>query len=340
MSNNDDVIILKNNQTTGIVPAADELVLGEVAINTADGIIYTKKNDGSIVAVGVVGSNPNSTDSIPEGSTNLYYTDARVQLAAPVKSVAGRTGNIELTKNDVGLNNVDNTSDINKPISTSVQTALSEKSDLTHQHNNIDNFTTSIGAESSLSTSIGSRNTSLGHSALSINSTGSNNSAIGSPALWQNKTGTNNTSVGAWSMIYNDSGSDSVGVGTAALTNNVNGSRNTAVGSAALFNTTTGIDNISIGAFSAINNSTGSNNIVVGSNANLSGNNLNNCIVLGSNATATISGQFVLGSSNNPLNTSLAVGPAGTASSLPSRPLGYLQIRLNNALVKIPFYSE
>ncbi len=34
-----------------------------------------------------------------------------------------------LNKNDVGLNNVDNTSDLNKPISTATQTALNGKQD-------------------------------------------------------------------------------------------------------------------------------------------------------------------------------------------------------------------
>ncbi|MDR2858934.1 MAG: hypothetical protein LBV64_00870 [Mediterranea sp.] len=42
-----------------------------------------------------------------------------------VTSVAGRTGDVTLTSTDVGLSNVDNTSDANKPISTAIQTALS-----------------------------------------------------------------------------------------------------------------------------------------------------------------------------------------------------------------------
>lgn len=44
-----------------------------------------------------------------------------------VTSVAGRTGNVVLTKSDVGLANVDNTSDANKPVSTATQTALNGK---------------------------------------------------------------------------------------------------------------------------------------------------------------------------------------------------------------------
>lgn len=44
-----------------------------------------------------------------------------------VASVNSYTGNVTLTKSDVGLSNVDNTSDANKPISTATQTALDGK---------------------------------------------------------------------------------------------------------------------------------------------------------------------------------------------------------------------
>lgn len=46
-----------------------------------------------------------------------------------VTSVAGQTGAVSLTKSDVGLGNVDNTSDENKPISTATQEALDQKQD-------------------------------------------------------------------------------------------------------------------------------------------------------------------------------------------------------------------
>ncbi len=46
-----------------------------------------------------------------------------------VISVNGRTGEVVLTKTDVGLGNVDNTADINKPVSKPQQTALDAKAD-------------------------------------------------------------------------------------------------------------------------------------------------------------------------------------------------------------------
>jgi hypothetical protein len=47
-----------------------------------------------------------------------------------VTSVATRTGDVTLTKTDVGLANVDNTTDANKPVSTAQQTALNLKANI------------------------------------------------------------------------------------------------------------------------------------------------------------------------------------------------------------------
>lgn len=47
-----------------------------------------------------------------------------------VSSVAGRAGDVVLTKTDVGLANLDNTSDANKPVSTAQQTALDLKANV------------------------------------------------------------------------------------------------------------------------------------------------------------------------------------------------------------------
>ena len=47
--------------------------------------------------------------------------------SSAVASVAGKTGVVTLVKADVGLNNVDNTSDAAKPVSTATQTALDAK---------------------------------------------------------------------------------------------------------------------------------------------------------------------------------------------------------------------
>lgn len=58
------------------------------------------------------------------GSAYVYITSGAVD------SVAGKTGVVTLVKTDVGLSDVDNTSDINKPISTAQQSALDLKANL------------------------------------------------------------------------------------------------------------------------------------------------------------------------------------------------------------------
>ena len=52
----------------------------------------------------------------------------------PVVSVNGKYGAVNLVKADLGLGNVDNTSDLDKPISTATQAALGGKSDSGHAH--------------------------------------------------------------------------------------------------------------------------------------------------------------------------------------------------------------
>lgn len=64
------------------------------------------------------------------GTSYIYITSGGGGSGA-VDSVAGKTGVVILNKNDVGLNQVDNTSDVNKPISTATQTALNTKIDTT-----------------------------------------------------------------------------------------------------------------------------------------------------------------------------------------------------------------
>lgn len=60
---------------------------------------------------------------------NLTTLRAEGGAAAPVQSVASKTGAVTLVKDDVGLGNVDNTSDAAKPVSTATQTALNAKQD-------------------------------------------------------------------------------------------------------------------------------------------------------------------------------------------------------------------
>ena len=70
-------IQLRRSAVQGVVPTTAQLQLGEIAINTYDGKVFIKRNDGDDY---IVQLNPLNTGELAEGS-NLYYTDARVNAA-------------------------------------------------------------------------------------------------------------------------------------------------------------------------------------------------------------------------------------------------------------------
>jgi len=65
-----------------------------------------------------------------ENSADSAAASAAIAASAPVTSVAGKTGAVTLSKSDVGLGSVSNTSDAAKPVSTATQTALNAKASL------------------------------------------------------------------------------------------------------------------------------------------------------------------------------------------------------------------
>lgn len=97
---------------------------------SADGSVVVRTTNNRIT----VGT-PTATDD----ATTKNYVDTAIAAipAAPVTSVAGKTGAVTLVKGDVGLGNVDNTSDANKPISTATQSALDGKQALLTSGTNI-----------------------------------------------------------------------------------------------------------------------------------------------------------------------------------------------------------
>lgn len=93
---------------------------GSQAISTVTGLqgaLDAKEAAGT--AATAVSSHVAAGDPHPQ-----YTTAAEAAAAAPVQSVAGKTGAVTLAKADVGLSNADNTSDANKPVSTAQAAAI------------------------------------------------------------------------------------------------------------------------------------------------------------------------------------------------------------------------
>lgn len=87
--------------------------------------------------------------TFPDANCTLQ---AQLVSGTNIKTIEGQSilgsGNIDITKSDVGLGNVDNTSDLNKPISTATQTALNAKQDTLVSGTNIKtiNSTSLVGS--------------------------------------------------------------------------------------------------------------------------------------------------------------------------------------------------
>jgi trimeric autotransporter adhesin len=178
----------------GVLVAADKAKLdgieagAQVNVGTNLGITGTGNNR-------TVTSSTGSNVTIPVATTTtagwLSTTDKSkldgIQAGAQVNSVtsvAGRTGAVVLTKTDVGLGNVDNTSDLAKPISTATQSALDNKVDkVAGKGLSTEDYTTAeqtklagieAGAQVNVGTNLGSSGT--GTTRTITSSTGSNTS--------------------------------------------------------------------------------------------------------------------------------------------------------------------
>ncbi|NTW61855.1 hypothetical protein HGB25_00345, partial [Candidatus Saccharibacteria bacterium] len=108
-----------DNSTGGAsaVTSVDGLT-GAVSLSSSYIAAADKDIDGTLAA--------NSDTKVPSQKAVKTYADTKVPQSRTVNGQA-LTSNISLTKTDVGLANVDNTSDANKPISSATQTALNAK---------------------------------------------------------------------------------------------------------------------------------------------------------------------------------------------------------------------
>lgn len=133
-------------------------------------------------------SNAGVMSAADKSKLNGIATGAQVNT---VDSVAGKTGVVSLVKADVGLGNVDNTSDANKPVSTATQTALNGKANTSHTHTQ---------SESHNSADTDSSTTALHHTI----GTGANQAAAGNHghAAYVDKAGGNIATLADSSIQY------------------------------------------------------------------------------------------------------------------------------------------
>lgn len=111
---------------TGTLPSS---VLPPLAVNE----VFVVADQAAMLAL--TAQRGDVAKRLDNSNTYILSTDSPGTLAdwveitasGDVLTVNGQTGTVVLTKADVGLSNVDNTSDANKPVSTATQTALNLK---------------------------------------------------------------------------------------------------------------------------------------------------------------------------------------------------------------------
>lgn len=227
-----------------------------------------------------------------------------------------------LDKTAVGLANVDNTSDLNKPVSMATQTALNLKANLaspnltgvpTAPTATVGTNTTQIATTAFvLANNINIphllfnttnktiwnngkggdfRNLSYGSNSFESNSGGVLNTAIGNNTLKLSTTGAGNTALGDGSLSSLINGNSNIGVGYLSGSGITSGANNVCVGFASLSNITTGSNNTHIG-YGGLSTgiTTGWGNSIFGANVTGLSSTLTNNIIL-ANGTGAIKAQ-------------------------------------------------
>tara|TARA_R100000231_G_scaffold94825_1_gene71097 strand:+ start:1591 stop:2901 length:1311 start_codon:yes stop_codon:yes gene_type:complete len=314
-------IIKQKRGTTD--PGASDLVVGELAINTTDGGVFTKTDGGTVVEVGGSGG---ATDIDGLSDAVTYNSGQSIGIGAnALDSEDGGSfrkntavGYDALTAVTTGQYNVALGYQAGKTISTaSKNTAIGVWALRDSDPSTDDSENTAVGYFSQANATTGIENTSVGAwSAYSL-TTGTKNVAVGVDVLKDITTGSNNTAVGHGAAESLTTGTAGVYIGSSAgyssttSTNNAyigfeaayysTGSANVALGWKALYGSsgnTTGSNNTCIGKASGSSMTSGATNTFVGSNAGdvvTTGSN-NTCLGFGSDpSSATASNEVVLG---------------------------------------------
>jgi hypothetical protein len=268
-------ISLYYSSTATNIPSAGNLVLGELAINIADGKLYYKNPSNVVTLLAVSG-----------GAITPITNNGVVYINGSGQAVSGSALTFDGTNVQIGATGALRFADTDSSnyvafkspgvVSANVTWTLPSADGTSGQALSTNGSGTlswaSISASAATPTALGTVygktdsaspfTTALG-SLAAANTTGTNNTAIGYNALNANVTGVENTAIGMQSMRLS-TGSGGVAVGYASLYSNTSAQRNTALGYLSMFSTTTGDYNTAVGRSSLNFNTTGASNTVVG----------------------------------------------------------------------------
>ena len=113
----------------------DDITIGVTEITNL--IEVTSQPNDQIIDIGVTDNTDNVTVNVTPSVIEINIIKGTGSGSSAVTSVNGYIGDVVLTKTDLGLGNVDNTSDLDKPISTATQSALDLKVPYTGATSNV-----------------------------------------------------------------------------------------------------------------------------------------------------------------------------------------------------------
>lgn len=127
----------KYNKPSGGIPKSDLSSDIQTSLSKADSALQEHQSlENYATTSSVTTALQGKVDKVANKglSTNDYTTEEKTKLSGIeegaqknlVSSVAGRAGAVTLSKSDVGLKNVDNTADTDKPVSTAQKTAIEQ----------------------------------------------------------------------------------------------------------------------------------------------------------------------------------------------------------------------
>ena len=258
-------ISLYYSTTASAAPTAGNLVAGELAINTQDGVLYYKDAAGVVQKLATKGGVGTSS------TTQVLYNNAGLIAGSSNMTFNGTT---LTTANDASISGLT----VGKGNGSLSQNTV-------------------VG--SGLGSTTGNANCAFGVASLRDNTTGNGGCSFGYASLVQNTTGIGNSAYGYSSLFGNTTGGSNSAFGYQALQSNTTGSSNTAIGYQAGYNNTgVGAANNFFGSQAGLANTTGQYNIYIGNNAADNLQTGSNGIYIGRGVQASstsVSQEFVMG---------------------------------------------
>ena len=227
-----NTIKIRRSAVANQVPTTGQLALGELALNTYDGKLYTKKDDGSASIVQLSGGststlqqvltagNSSTVDAEINGVTvGLGSSGVATNTAAGYQALdSNTTGTYNLALGYQALN--DNTTGLGNTVAG--YQAL---------ESNVDgDYNLALGYKALQSNTDGYENVALGDMAMKQGQSAYRNVAIGRVAVYKVTTGHENIGIGGGSLYYCEDGYRNVGVGRDSLHALVDQSHNVAIG--------------------------------------------------------------------------------------------------------------